>query len=368
MPRYEVSAGNRAQPLGVAYAGMPWTMKKEVQRYTQRRKQNFDRYPSYFPTVKDPRGPITKKPTHTYLDIDDMPHIVSPRAHEVNKLLEEDFTGLRAYGAPQLVCPLKFEVMRSAIELKMNEINSCLDLIEKTSKNDYRTSSIGWNPRKKKAEMMDKNMIYLLIRQGDVGGPTEPDTQSQSEESEADVELQALPQPDTLEQLIQGYASDSDAEGSVESEQTIRPNTPPNDSVPVPDPAPFGPQPMKDLEWPNPADTGRILGFVSFMFTYDDPPHDDREVVYIYEIHLHEELRGRGLGSNLIKFVEHAAGHCGIPKVMLTVFIANVGAKALYEKLGYTRDECSPRDRVMRTKIIETDYLIMSKEIPHIVS
>ncbi|KAF1845599.1 acyl-CoA N-acyltransferase [Cucurbitaria berberidis CBS 394.84] len=214
-----------------------------------------------------------------------MPHVVR-RATEVQKLLEQDATGLHAYEAPQLVCPLKFQLIRSAAALKKSEIDTCLGLVEQTSGHVYRASSIGWHPRKKKEEMMDKEMIYLLVRQG-------------------------------------------------------------------------------DLEWPLPSNNGRILGFVSFMFTYDDPPYEDREVVYMYEIHLHERLRGRGLGSNLIKFVEHAARYCGISKVMLTVFTANEGAKALYEKLGYTEDICSPTDRIMRNKVVKPDFLIMSKEIAY---
>ena len=99
------------------------------------------------------------------------------------------------------------------------------------------------------------------------------------------------------------------------------------------------------------------------MLTYDDPPYEDREVVYIYEIHLDESLRGQGLGSRLVGFVEHVARECHIGKTMLTVFTVNKGAKKLYEKLGYTKDACSPGDRVMRTKTIKADFVIMSKKI-----
>jgi len=119
---------------------------------------------------------------------------------------------------------------------------------------------------------------------------------------------------------------------------------------------------------PNPvsppcAQSSRILGFLSFMLTNDDPPHQDREVVYIYEIHLDESLRRRGLGSALIRFAENAAHCCGITKTMLTVFSANAGARALYERLGYGKDACSPRDKVMRRKVVKADYMIMSKEL-----
>ena len=110
-------------------------------------------------------------------------------------------------------------------------------------------------------------------------------------------------------------------------------------------------------------DKPRVLGYISFMLTYDDPPHQDREVVYIYEIHLNDRLRGHGLGSRLIGFVEHVARECRIGKTMLTVFTANKGAKKLYEALGYTKDACSPGDRVTRTRTIKADYVIMSKVV-----
>jgi ribosomal protein S18 acetylase RimI-like enzyme len=109
------------------------------------------------------------------------------------------------------------------------------------------------------------------------------------------------------------------------------------------------------------AKEARILGFISFMATCDEPPRQEREVVYMYEIHLDESLRGCGLGSKLIRFVELVALKLGIFKTMLTVFRTNAGARALYERLGYSRDSSSPEDRVVRKRVIEAEYLIMSK-------
>ncbi|KAJ4370740.1 hypothetical protein N0V83_005261 [Neocucurbitaria cava] len=367
---------------------MPRTRyQQEIVTWKQQFKKEFNRNPTYIPSIPDPRQ-ITEEPTHTYLDADDMPHIVDPRAREIQKLFEEDITGLRAYEAPQLVCPLKFDFVRSGHDLKIKELSACLSLVESTSGRDYRASRIGWDPNNKKAEMLDKNMIYLLIRQGDVGGPVEQVPEDDLQEGDVDMDLPPAQQGDddglveqapqnelqageahmnsspsqqlnALEQLIQGYASDGDAEDTANAESTLKPDSPPSSPVPF-----IGPQPPTLVEWPDPGNNGRMFGFVSFMFTYDDPPHDDREVVYLYEIHLHHQLRGRGLGSNLIKFVERAAAHCGISKVMLTVFVANATAMALYEKLGYTKDECSPEGRVTRKKTFPPEYLILSKTIP----
>jgi len=109
-------------------------------------------------------------------------------------------------------------------------------------------------------------------------------------------------------------------------------------------------------------DSTKILGFLSFMYTEDDPPHEDREVLYIYEIHLAEQLRGFGLGKHLVKIAEDAARKMSISKTMLTVFTSNKGARKLYERLGYGKDACSPADRKTRGRVIEADYIIMSKD------
>ena len=109
-------------------------------------------------------------------------------------------------------------------------------------------------------------------------------------------------------------------------------------------------------------DSTKILGFLSFMYTNDDPPYEEREVLYIYEIHLAEQLRGFGLGKCLMKITEEAARKMKISKTMLTVFTSNKGARKLYERLGYGKDACSPADRKTRGRVIEADYIIMSNE------
>lgn len=110
------------------------------------------------------------------------------------------------------------------------------------------------------------------------------------------------------------------------------------------------------------ADT-RILGFMSFMFDFDDPPNEHRPVVYLYEIHLDTVIQGKGIGSRLLEFVEEAARVTGITKTMLTVFNVNKKAKTLYQRVGYVRDNASPKDRVTRNNVFKPDYEIMSKEL-----
>ncbi|CAG5174723.1 uncharacterized protein ALTATR162_LOCUS10904 [Alternaria atra] len=311
---------------------------------------------------------------HSHSEAHQTPHVVA-RVQTVQALLREDIH-LSAYEAPHLPCPVSFQFVPSAFDLKKGELEACLSLVEKTSGHDYKTSSIGWNPRKKREEMLDGEMMYLLVRQG----PSDTAGQSSMEETqemnnlhkgmewtEARIDAdsspsvrgasyalgQHPPRLNPLDQLNQGYTPDSGEEEAATWNQTKASTAlEKKESCSV-----------KHSPDPQTSCGNYILGFTSFMFTYDDSPHEDREVLYIYEIHLHEQLRGQGLGSHLIKFVENVARACRIRKTMLTVFTANKRAKSMYEKLGYSKDECSPGDRVTRNKVIKADYVIMSKSI-----
>ncbi|CAK1354644.1 putative N-acetyltransferase [Cercospora beticola] len=104
-----------------------------------------------------------------------------------------------------------------------------------------------------------------------------------------------------------------------------------------------------------------ISGFLSFMLTHDSTP--SVPVLYIYEIHLDNGTRGKGLGRSLMKMAENIAKRVGVEKVMLTCFKSNVKARAFYEYLGYEMDICSPEDRKTRNKVVKVDYVIMSKDL-----
>lgn len=108
-----------------------------------------------------------------------------------------------------------------------------------------------------------------------------------------------------------------------------------------------------------------IIGFISFKIDFDDPPHERRNVMYIFEVHIAERFRGKGLGKFLVSTVEMMGKSVSILKTMLTVFMANTSAIEAYKKLGYTKDEASPAGRVLRGgKRVEPDYMIMQKWRP----
>ncbi|KAL2003817.1 hypothetical protein VTN02DRAFT_2171 [Thermoascus thermophilus] len=103
---------------------------------------------------------------------------------------------------------------------------------------------------------------------------------------------------------------------------------------------------------------GQVLGFLSFMVTYED----GKEVIYCYEIHLSPTLRGKGVGKHLMTLYEEIGRRVGLEKAMLTVFKANTVARRFYERLGYDVDEYSPQPRRLRNGTVkEPDYLILSK-------
>jgi RimJ/RimL family protein N-acetyltransferase len=58
--------------------------------------------------------------------------------------------------------------------------------------------------------------------------------------------------------------------------------------------------------------------------------------LWIYDIIVHERFRRRGYAGRILKLVEDKARELGAGKVELHVFGHNHGARALYEKLGYT--------------------------------
>ncbi|KAI6769891.1 hypothetical protein HG530_004520 [Fusarium avenaceum] len=106
-------------------------------------------------------------------------------------------------------------------------------------------------------------------------------------------------------------------------------------------------------------DSGEIKGFTSFMPTFEN--HEP--VIYCYEIHLKPELQGTGLGKKLMSYYTDVAENIPtVEKAMLTCFVSNESALKFYEKLGFTKDDYSPRERKLRGgKVVVPDYVILSR-------
>lgn len=87
--------------------------------------------------------------------------IEAQAAHEApHSYTYQHFAGLKLYPA------IRFELKRST-KINNSELAACFDLISKTSQQDYKSSSLGWDPDYKMEEMTHKEMMYLLVRQAD---------------------------------------------------------------------------------------------------------------------------------------------------------------------------------------------------------
>ena len=58
-------------------------------------------------------------------------------------------------------------------------------------------------------------------------------------------------------------------------------------------------------------------------------------ILFVFDVHVRESLRGRGYGKAAMGFVEEEARRRGIPRVALNVFGGNAVARGLYRSLGY---------------------------------
>ncbi|KAL5611583.1 hypothetical protein BROUX41_000832 [Berkeleyomyces rouxiae] len=239
-----------------------------------------------------------------------------------------------------------------ASELTEEDLLECRNLVEATSRQDYADSEMGWDPEAKLAEMKLPELRYIMLLGPDA----------------------ALPQPATLTPP----PSSSRSIRSLRSRGTSRSASPlPATTLLTPPPGALG---LSEFEKPscgNPvAGTGvntlapqqqqplvrpGLHGFISFMPTIED----GYSVMYCYEIHLVQALRGSGLGAQLISLLKDVArGIAGVEKVMLTCFTSNHKAREFYSGVGFMVDDFSPQPRKMRSgKILWPEYLILSWDV-----
>ncbi|KAJ5708308.1 hypothetical protein N7488_008109 [Penicillium malachiteum] len=207
--------------------------------------------------------------------------------------------------------------MYSASTIPPTDLEACLDLIELTSGEAYAASGIGWSRPKKRKEMQLPDMKYFILR--GVAGSSAVGTDAERGDG-------------PVEDIVKSRSGDNDHKNKTNDE-------------------------IGDA---TENDNGGVLGFLSFMITYED----GKEVIYCYEIHLSSAVRGQGFGALLMSRMDDIGKLVGLEKAMLTVFRSNVAACRFYEKLGYEVDECSPRPRKLRNGTIKDyDYLILSKRL-----
>ncbi|MHC4492717.1 MAG: GNAT family N-acetyltransferase, partial [Planctomycetota bacterium] len=80
---------------------------------------------------------------------------------------------------------------------------------------------------------------------------------------------------------------------------------------------------------------GSPVGTLWFAEQLDETPPR----VYIYDIEVDEEHRGKGVGTAAQQALDDEARRLGAEEIMLSVFSRNPGAIRLYERLGFRPNE-----------------------------
>lgn len=83
-------------------------------------------------------------------------------------------------------------------------------------------------------------------------------------------------------------------------------------------------------------------------------------VIYCYELQIKEEIRHQGIGRSLMRLMHQLGRANRIQRSMLTVFRANQRATTFYEKLGYVIDKTNPKDLLLRGRVVQADYMILT--------
>jgi len=121
-------------------------------------------------------------------------------------------------------------------------------------------------------------------------------------------------------------------------------------------------KPDKDEQTQN--DNLDNYGFISFQLDedYEAKSKTKPVMLFVYEIHLGDGVRGLGLGRHLMKLVEHIARVTEMEKVELTVHASNLQAEKFYKSLGFAEEDMSPIRR-LRNKVIKAEWRVFKREI-----
>ncbi len=76
---------------------------------------------------------------------------------------------------------------------------------------------------------------------------------------------------------------------------------------------------------------GEKVGMIWFATNMVEAPNG----AFVYDIRIDDEFQGRGYGTATLLLLETKVKEFGKEKILLHVFAHNVGARKLYEKLGY---------------------------------
>lgn len=198
----------------------------------------------------------------------------------------------------------------------------CLDLVRRNMKQQYLDARWGWSDGEKRKELEDSHARYLVCRVADGGSMPAPEPSAAA--------TSAAPADSTPTDEDGAAAKEGDA-----SKKEVAADPAAVDSV------------VRDSK-------GELVAYVHFRFMLEG----SAPVLYVFEIQCEPRMRGKGLGSHMMKALELVAYQEKMHYVMLTVFAANKGAKRFYKRLGYDLDELSKSPAMLSTDV---PYQILSK-------
>ncbi|MBI2637711.1 MAG: GNAT family N-acetyltransferase [Candidatus Sungbacteria bacterium] len=81
---------------------------------------------------------------------------------------------------------------------------------------------------------------------------------------------------------------------------------------------------------------GKVVGTVQLVFRDEKEFYaDEKTKAHVHHARVSEELRGKGIGANLMEVAENEARKRGFKEMTLGVDEDNIRAIKLYERLGY---------------------------------
>jgi len=82
---------------------------------------------------------------------------------------------------------------------------------------------------------------------------------------------------------------------------------------------------------------GRLLGFTQVYHSFCSVAMD--RIIYLYDLYVHPDARGTGLGRALMNAATDYARSQGASRLQLETAHSNIIGQNLYESLGYEKDE-----------------------------
>jgi ribosomal protein S18 acetylase RimI-like enzyme len=102
---------------------------------------------------------------------------------------------------------------------------------------------------------------------------------------------------------------------------------------------------------------GKLMGTAGFV---RERGPKLRHKGWIWGVYLDGELRGRGIGSKLLRCVVERAGRLeGLEQITLSVATTQAAAIALYRSLGFTSFGCEPKALKVGDRYIDEEYMIL---------